>query len=472
MVYSRLSTSIPRFSGLRVTIMGLGYFGGGVGVARFLARQGARVTVTDAKSESELADSIERLRGLDVRFRLGGHDAEDFTGADLVVFSPAIDPASPYLAMARELDTEMNLFFKLCRAKTTIGITGSNGKTTTTVLAYEVVRRIYGERAWLGGNVGISLLESVDRIQPDDLVVLEMSSFQLEALRALRRSPTVSVVTNLTPNHLDRHGTLEAYAHAKQAILDYQDPQDVSVLNMDDAIVRSMPHRGRRLGFSLSEAQFEGAWANRSLSSVCLSDGSITHQIDIEGRRLPGRFNVQNMLAAAAATHAPCSHRPTEWARACSEVFRAFPGVEHRLEYVGEVNGAAFYNDSIATNPDSTIAALDALPGPFVVILGGYDKQLPFEALARKIAERDVRCVVLMGQASDKIRSVLRSLPTPPPMEVVPTLSEAVRVGAARARPRDQVLLSPACASFDQFRNFVERGHLFKKLVGELKQAG
>jgi UDP-N-acetylmuramoylalanine--D-glutamate ligase len=471
MVYHRLSTSVPRFAGLNVTVMGLGFFGGGVGVARFLAQRGARVTVTDAKPESELADSIERLRGLDIRYVLGRHEEKDFSGADLVIFSPAIDPSSPYLKLAKELDTEMNLFFKLCRARSIIGITGSNGKTTTAVLAYEVARRIHDERAWLGGNVGISLLESIDAIQPNDLIVLEMSSFQLEALRALRRSPTASVVTNLTPNHLDRHGTLLAYAEAKRAILDYQRASDVAVLNMDDPIVRAMPHRGRRMGFSLTEAQFEGAWASRSMKSVHVSDGAITHEIDIAGRRLLGAFNVQNMLAAAAATHGACSHRPTEWARACSEVFRSFPGVEHRLEFVGEVNGVTFYNDSIATNPDSTIAALDALPGPFVVILGGFDKQLPFEALAKKIAERNVRCVVLMGQASSKIRTVLETLPAPPPMEVVKTLADAVRVCASKACPRDQVLLSPACASFDQFRNFVERGHLFKQLVRELRAA-
>jgi UDP-N-acetylmuramoylalanine--D-glutamate ligase len=475
-IYEALYTGIPELRGRRITVMGLGYFGGGVGTARFLARQGARVVVTDVKTEAELADSIEQLQGLDVTFKLGGHDPSDFTDADLVVFSPAIDPASPFLKLAIDrgvpLETELNLFFKLCRAKTTIGVTGSNGKTTTTVLTHEILKRLLGERAWLGGNVGISLLESVDRIQPDDVVVLEISSFQLEALRALRRSPNVSIVTNVTPNHLDRHGSMEAYALAKQAILDYQRPTDTCVLNLDDPIVRSMPRRSRRLGFSLERPSLEGAWASRGLDEIFLSDGTVTFELDIAGRRLPGRFNVQNMLAAACASYAACCCRPTEWARACEDVFRNFPGVEHRLEFVAQVGGVSFYNDSIATNPDSTIAALDALPGPFVMILGGYDKQLPFEALAQKIQERNVRCVVLMGQAAGKIRSVLESSGRPPRMEVVSSLSDAVHVCFEKARPSDQVLLSPACASFDQFRNYVERGRLFKKLVGELKRAG
>lgn len=476
--YDGLSAEVPEFRDRSIVVMGLGSFGGGVGVARFLARQGARVVVTDMKTEGELAESAAQLQGLGVTFKLGGHDESDFDRADLVVFSPAIDPASPLLRRAMDrgipLETEMNLFFKLCRAKTLVGVTGSNGKTTTAYLAYEVLRRLLGERAWLGGNVGISLLESSDRIQPRDVVVLELSSFQLDALRSLRRSPTVSVVTNVTPNHLDRHGSLQAYTRAKQAILDSQGAGDVCVLNLDDPVVRSMPHSARRLGFSLGEAQFEGAWAGEWMKSLYLSDGTITYEIDVAGRRLPGRFNIQNMLAAACATYPIGSCRPTEWTRACSEVFRTFPGVEHRLEYVGDVGEIAFYNDSIATNPDSTIAALDALPGPFVVILGGYDKQLPFELLAQKIRERNVRCVVLMGQAAGKIRAALQALPLSPKTEVASaaSLGEAVQTCFDKARPGDQVLLSPACASFDQFRNFVERGLRFKQLVGELRRAG
>jgi UDP-N-acetylmuramoylalanine--D-glutamate ligase len=287
-------------------------------------------------------------------------------------------------------------------------------------------------------------------------------------LRALRRSPQVSVLTNITPNHLDRHGTMQAYAAAKGAILEFQRAEDACVLNMDDPRVRALPRVSRVFGFSLKGPQSPGAWAGDPLKTLSVGDQTASYSIDVSRRRLPGRFNVQNMLAAAAAGYAVAGHRPTEWVRACEEVFASFGGVEHRLEFVAEVRGACYYNDSIATNPDSTIAALDALPGPFVVILGGYDKQLPFEGLARKIEERDVRCVVLLGQAAGKIRDALATLRRPPSMEVVGTLRDAVNVCASRARPRDQVLLSPACASFDQFRNFVERGRLFKELVAGL----
>jgi UDP-N-acetylmuramoylalanine--D-glutamate ligase len=471
-IYSALYTETPKLAGRRVVVMGLGYFGGGVGVTRYLVRQGAKVTVTDLKSREELADSVGQLEGLDVTLRLGRHDERDFETADLVVFSPAIDPASAILQRAAQrgtpLETELNLFFKLCRAKTVIGITGSNGKTTTTALTHEILRRLLGEHCWLGGNIGVSLLEQVERIAPEDTVVLEISSFQLDALRALGRSPSIAVVTNLSPNHLDRHGTLEAYAEAKRGILAFQRERDWKILNADDPVVREFPGVARPLAFSLDEVQFEGAWAGRGMRRALLSHEGMTFEIDLEGRRLPGRFNVANMLAAACASYAACGWRPRAWMDAAGEVFRTFAGVEHRLEFVREVGGARFYNDSIATNPDSTVAALDALPGPFVLILGGYDKQLPFEGLARKIGERAVRKVVLLGQAAPKIRSALESLQRPPETETVRTLAEAVEACARSARPQDQVLLSPACASFDQFRNYVERGRLFKSLVEKL----
>jgi UDP-N-acetylmuramoylalanine--D-glutamate ligase len=473
-LYDSLSTRVPELRGRRALVMGLGSFGGGLGAVRYLARQGARVTVTDLRSEEDLRESLEQIRGLGVELRLGRHDEADFERADLVLFSPAIDPRSPHLRRARErgaeLETELNLFFKLCRSRRILGVTGSNGKTTTALLAHGVLDRLMGPRAWLGGNVGISLLDSVDRIAPDDAVVLEISSFQLEALRALRRSPQVAVYTNLSPNHLDRHGSMEEYARAKQAILDHQGPEDECVLNGDDPHVRSLPGRARRATFSLAGPQLRGAWVSRGLDRIRFNDEWAEFQIDISSRKLPGRFNVQNMMAAACASYAICGSRPTEWARACEEFFRDFAGAEHRLEFVADLGGVEYYNDSIATNPDSTIAALEALPGPFVLILGGTDKQLPFERLARKIQESDVRCVVLMGCAAGKIRGVLESSSKPPEMQTVRTLAEAVEAATARSRPGDQVLLSPACASFDQFRNFVERGRTFKRLVGECRR--
>jgi len=443
-----LLVDLPRLEGARVTVMGLGLFGGGVGAAKFLVRAGARVTVTDQKDAHHLRESVAALDGLPVDLHLGGHREEDFRGADFVLASPAVPPGSPWLAMARGHETEMNLFLKLCRARTIVGITGSNGKTTTTALIGEVLRR-GPRRAWVGGNIGGSLLDSVDRIGPDDVVVLELSSFQLESLDALGRSPNVAVVMNITPNHLDRHGTMENYVAAKRAIVAHQREGDARVLNADDPVVRTFAGSGTRW-FSL-QGPVEGAWAAHE--HIRAGDDVL----DVSGRRLPGWFNLQNMTAAAAATQGAFPG----WREAAEEAFRAFAGVEHRLEFVGEIGGVRWYNDSIATNPESTLAALDTIPGPIVIILGGYDKKLPFDALGRRVRER-CRAAVLLGATAASIEQCIGA-----GMEIVrsSSLEDAVARARAAAGPGDTVLLSPACASFDMFRNFAERGSRFKELV-------
>src|SRR6185436_17297074 len=232
-----LLREVPALDGRRVTVMGLGLFGGGLGVTRFLVKAGAKVTITDSKSETDLRESIEQLRLLPVTFRLGGHDERDFRDADLVIVNPAVPETNPCLKLARALETEMNLFFKLCRAKTILGVTGSNGKTTTTTLMGEILQK-HPRRSWVGGNIGISLLEKLPEIGPDDLVALELSSFQLENLGVLERSPHVGVVLNISPNHLDRHGTMENYTEAKRQMVRHQQPGDTKILNWDDPTVK------------------------------------------------------------------------------------------------------------------------------------------------------------------------------------------------------------------------------------------
>jgi len=436
--------------------MGLGLFGGGAGAVRFLAARGARVTVTDLRTADQLRESISALDGLPVEFHLGGHREEDFTGADLVLVNPAVPPDSPWLRLAKSLDTEMNLFFKLCRARTIVGITGSNGKTTTTALIGEIVKK--GPRpAWVGGNIGAPLLERVDEIGPEDLVVLELSSFQLEHLDAIARSPHVAVVMNLTPNHLDRHGTMENYAAAKRAIVAHQSATDWKVLNADDPLVAAFDSPSRPVWFSRIGPADVVARDSGLEWSLLGASGTF----DVSARRLPGGFNLQNMAAAAAASRLAAPEW-TGWEEAAREALVSFPGVEHRLEYVGEVRGVKYYNDSIATNPESTLAALDTLPGPFVLIAGGYDKKLPFDALGRKVAER-VRVAVLLGETAEAIARAIGE----GPVEVrrAPSFDEAVGLARASARPGETVLLSPACASYDMFRNFAERGRRFKELV-------
>lgn len=468
-----LTPELLPLRGKRVTVMGLGLFGGGVAVTRHLVREGARVTVTDLRGENDLRESLDALRGIDVRYHLGGHVAEDFRAADLVVRNPAVPYDNPFLRIARDagapIDTEMNLFWKRCRAPI-LAVTGSNGKTTTTALCGEVLGRLAGglpgrPRVWVGGNIGRPLVEDADAIAPTDLVVVEISSFQLEDLACLRRSPRVGVVMNLTPNHLDRHGTMAAYIAAKQQILRDQGAEDVAVLNADDPEVASWAGvgRGRVRGFTLKAPGAEAF--GRDGEVIRASVGGPEIRIDVTGRRLPGWFNLQNMIAAAVATWELAGRlAPAAWAEAARAGFREFPGVEHRLEFVGEARGVKYYNDSIATNPESTLAALDALPGPFVLIAGGYDKKLPFDALAKAIAAK-VRDCVLIGQTADAIEALVRAERGAARIRRAGSLADAVAAAVEAERPGDTVLLSPACASFDQFRNFAERGRAFKAEV-------
>ncbi len=457
-------TGLPPLEGRRVTVMGLGLFGGGVGVTRFLVRAGAKVTVTDAKPEEALRESVDELRGLPVRLRLGGHDEADFREADLVVASPAVPPTSPFLRLARALESEMNLFLKLCPAGTVVGVTGSNGKTTTTTMIGEILKRGL-RRVWVGGNIGGSLLESAAEIRPEDVVVLELSSFQLENLAPLGRSPNVAVVTNVTPNHLDRHGTMESYVAAKRGIVAHQGEGDAKVLNLDDPVASAFrtAARSRNYFFSLAERPSRGALARDERIDFYTTGARFA--IDVSRRRIPGRFNLANMAAAASAAFAAAGGRWEGWREACEEVFNAFPGVEHRLEFVAEKRGVRYYNDSKATDPDATLAALETLSGPFVLVLGGFDKKVPFDALARAVAGGPVRTCVLLGQTAAAIEGALRAQARVPEIVRAASLDEAA---AVPARPGETFLFSPACASWDMFRNYAERGRAFKGLVSRL----
>lgn len=457
------------FTGKRITIMGLGFFGGTIGLARYLVSQGAQVTVTDVKSADALQDSVAALQGLPVRFVLGGHARADFTDVDMVFASPAVREDSPYLVAARScgvpIDTEMNLFMRLCRGSV-IGVTGSNGKTTTTSLLGAILRAAH-PRTQVGGNIGRCLLPEVASIEPGDPVVLELSSFQLEDLAAVGRSPHIALLLNLSPNHLDRHGSMEQYLAAKMQIFAYQAREDVALLNADDP--RLQPLIGRLRGqcwfFSCERMVEEGAWLDGDRLLVSHS-GRRSEVCRLQDITLLGRHNVANVLAAVAAADA--WGVPLAVMRAA---IRAFTGVEHRLERVHDRAGVRFYNDSIATSPTATMAALAAIQQPIWLIAGGYDKGISFQALGEAIIQR-VKGVCLIGTTAQQIARAIEAARRPgrdlPTITFCSDLPEAVRVAADAANPGDVVLLSPACASYDQFRNFVERGRLFKHLVSAL----
>ena len=458
-----MPSSPTSWKGRRVTVMGLGSFGGGAGLARHLAEQGASVTVTDLKDAAALQDAVAALQGLPVRFVLGEHRDGDFIDTDRVFVNPAVPLTSPYLQLARShgvpLDSELNLFVRQCAGRI-IGITGSVGKTTTTSLLGGILQA-HDARTLVGGNIGGSLLSRLPDIEPDTPVVLEISSFQLEHLDWLGYSPPLAVVLNLAPNHLDRHGTMAAYQAAKEVILAHQAPDDVAVLNWDDATVRAMAARGRRLFYSVHEPLEAGVYRDGN-ALVLASNGErcvLCHDSDL---RLRGLHNLGNAAAAAAAA-VTLGVPPAAIARG----LQAFSGLPHRLEWVADKGGVAYYNDSKATTPFSTQCALQAFEQPVLLLAGGYDKGTPFDDLAH-VAQARVRAALLYGHTAPKLAAALKRAPAPPDVIQLPTLDAALHRAAVLARPGDVVLLSPACASYDQFPHYEARGDRFRALVADL----
>ena len=460
-----MPSSPTDWKGCRVTVMGLGSFGGGAGLARYLAEQGASVTVTDLKDAAALQDTLAALQGLSIRFVLGEHREDDFTDTDRVFVNPAVPLTSPYLQLARShavpLDSELNLFVRQC-AGHIVGITGSVGKTTTTSLLGSILQT-HDARTLVGGNIGGSLLSRLPDIDPDTPVVLEISSFQLEHLDWLGYSPPLAVVLNLAPNHLDRHGTMVAYQAAKEVILAHQTPDDVAVLNWDDPTIRAMAARGRgrRLFYSVHEPLEAGVCRDGS-ALVLASEREhhvLCHDSDL---RLRGLHNLGNAAAAAAAA-AALDVPPATIARG----LQAFAGLPHRLEWIADKGGVAYYNDSKATTPFSTQCALQAFEQPVLLLAGGYDKGAPFDDLAR-VMQSCVRVALLYGNTAPKLAAAIEQVLAPPDIIQLPTLGAALHRAAVLARPGDVVLLSPACASYDQFPHYEARGNHFRALVGDL----
>ncbi|MDT8303234.1 MAG: UDP-N-acetylmuramoyl-L-alanine--D-glutamate ligase [Sedimentisphaerales bacterium] len=450
------------FAGKKVLIMGLGRFGGGVDCAQFAARAGAKVTVTDSAPAEKLSDSINKLREYpDIEFHLGSHDAADFKEADIIIANPAVPDDNEFLEIARRnnkfVTYQINIFFELCPAQI-VGITGANGKSTTTALTAHLLRNTSIDNVWLSGNIGNQpLLTILGKIKADDLVVLELSSFQLESLAQIAKAPNVALLTNLTPNHLDRHGTFENYCAAKENIFKYQKLNNkypaVSIFNAEDKI---------------GAEWFEKYSEEPGRICIRFSSGDVSKDI-CDSFKLPGRANLSNL--AAAITVAKHFGIDDEQIKKSLPEFKPLP---HRLEFIAEINGVSWYNDSIATTPQSAIAALEAFEQPKIIIAGGYDKDLPFDELGQKIAA-NAKAAVLLGQTAAKIASAIRKtqdtrhktqdrgLKTH--IEIVNSLAKAVQLTARLAAPGDVVLLSPACASYDMFENFQQRGLEFTKLV-------
>ena len=487
--------SSHNFAGKKVLVMGLGRFGGGVDVVTFAHEAGGRVIVTDLASAEKLGDSVSRLAGLEgVEFHLGSHDPADFEQADIVVANPAVPSDNKFLQIARRagryVTTQMNIFFELCPARI-IGITGANGKSTTTALTAHLLkgtpsRNVIASEAkqsqpthygnvWLSGNIGNQpLLTTIDQISPDDLVVLELSSFQLEQLAEIQKTPKIALLTNLTPNHLDRHGTFANYCAAKENIFKFQelnpDCPAVSVFNAEDEIAAGWFEKYRK-----------------DAGRICIKFSA--DDVSEEIRRvfsLPGRANLSNLAAAMAIARQ--FGIDDEQIKNCLPEFKALP---HRLELVETINGVSWYNDSKATTPEGAITALDAFEKPTIIIAGGYDKNLPFDKLGEKIVQK-AKAAILIGQTAPKIAQAitnanlsLRGVAATEQSEVegpstslhsvaatqseiVSSLSDAIRQVNKIVESGDVVLLSPACASYDMFENYEQRGRDFARLVRAL----
>ena len=454
------------WDGKRVTILGAARQG--LAAARYLARHGARVTLNDRRSAEQMAAAQTALQDVAVRWVLGSHPLEILDTTDVLCLSGGIPLNNPIVveALRRGIpltnDTQLFLEAVPCR---TIGITGSAGKTTTTSLVGWMAKGSLGERAYVGGNIGDPLLNYVDQMRESDLAILEISSFQLEQMTI---SPQIAAVLNITPNHLDRHGTMEAYTAAKRRILEFQGPKDVAVLNREDpgSWALRTAVRGRLVSFGMGPIKGgeDGSFLQDSL--LVLHERGLDIALLEQGKiLLRGQHNLMNTLSAFAIGLA--AGLPLD---AMLGAVQEFQGVPHRLEFVRTWKGARWYNDSIATAPERTMAAIHSFQEPIVLLLGGRDKNLPWSELSELVHQR-VDHVVLFGEAAGKIESALG--PTgkgtrPYTLDRCRNLEEAVRAAVRRAEPGDVVLLSPGGTSFDEFNDFEERGEAFRKWVSEL----
>ena len=445
--------------GKKVLVVGLGK--SGLAAALFLRRRGAQVTVSDVRSAEALAKDIPALLEEGIMVEAGGHGLLTFRRQDLIVVSPGVPLDTPELAQVKRFGLpvigELELAARFLRGKS-VAITGSNGKTTTTSLLGEILEEA-GFPTLVGGNIGVPVVALIEESTPETWSVLEVSSFQLESTEQFR--PDIAVILNITPDHLDRHGTFENYALAKERIFAAQTAGDFAVLNADNVRAAAAAPRSTAqvYWFSMERPVEQGAWVEEGHVVYRSSKDAPTESIiPLSGISLKGEHNVENVLAAVCAARlAGAAVEPIRRA------IKNFKAVEHRLEYVATLNGVDFYNDSKATNVDATAKAVAAFNTPVLLILGGKDKNSDYTQIS-ELLRSHVRAVYTIGSAAAKIESQLRGVV---PLHSCETLDKAVSAAATAAHPGEVVLLAPACSSFDQFESYEHRGRVFKELVNE-----
>ena len=443
----------------KVAIIGLGVSNSPL--IDYMYKMNANITVFNNKTEDKIDKSIlQKIEQYKIEKHFGENYLSNLKDFDIIFKSPSVRPDLPEIQEGAKLTSEIELVIELSPCKT-IAVTGSDGKTTTTSLIYEILKNKY--KCFLGGNIGIPLFTKIQEIKPEDIVVLELSSFQL---MTMKKSPDIAVVTNITPNHLDIHKSYQEYIEAKTNIFKNQNEDNKLVLNYDNEITREFSKQapGKVVFFSSKEKLENGVIYDDGTVKI-VEDGLRRHVLKLKDTKLRGKHNAENICAAIAATNGLVDIETQ------IKAITNFEGVAHRIEFVREINGSKWYNDSIASSPTRTIAGLNSFEEEIILIAGGYDKHLDYEPIAEPILNK-VKTLILMGQTAEKIFGVVKQKKEEQNKQIniykVKTLEEAIEKAKENAKPNQVVLFSPASASFDMFKNFEERGNKFKELVKKL----
>ena len=462
--------TIADFNDKKITVMGLGSYaqGSGIAAALFFAKAGARVTVTDMKPQETFAAAIKKLKKYpNVSFVFGEHREKDFTDADMIIKNPDVPMHSPLLALAKKHDVPVHndwSIFAALKPNMWVGVTGTRGKTTTTTLIDALLKTKYPTR--LCGNVGISPLAVYGAVKKDDVIVSELSSWNLQQLGVVRKNPHVAVLTNLLRDHLNKYKTIGEYYKDKENIFSYQTNNDILVANRDNEEVRKRVKKAKAHVVWFSQKPFAGDGAYIKNGVIYFAQGKkATAVCSIKDIRIAGEHNQGNVLAAICAAMI-LGVPPAK----IKSVVRKFSGVAHRLEHIATIKGIRYYDDTTATTPDATIAALTALPTKNMILLaGGTDKKLEFRALAETIARHKPRLILFAGTATEKLTKELARIRYTNILGIAHSMKEAMDMVRAHARRGDIVLLSPGAASFGIFKNEFDRGNQFRAFVKKLK---
>ena len=458
----------------RITIMGLGLNQGGLGVARYLAKAGAKIIVTDLKVKKELEPSLEKLKDFNIKYILGRHREEDFINTDMVIQNPAVPHNSKYLKIARShripIETDFGLFFQLCPSKKIIAIAGTKGKSTVSQLIYHIFKEAQKD-AILAGNIGISVLDILEKINPQTWLILEISTWQMEGIRNRKFRPQTAVLTNILPDHLDRYPNYKEYIRSEKLIFKHQRPNDNLIVNYDnEETIKIKKEAGLPIYWFSAKEKVEPGCYLKNDKLIFQSGEYKTTFAKISDLLLPGLHNLENILAASTVSF--IHNIP---GNIILKALKNFPGIPYRLEFIGEVRGIKFYNDTCATTPEATLAALGSFTEqPVILFLGGKDKKLNYENFGEAIGKnKEIKKIILLQHpdydASLKILSALKKHLDSEKIILTSSLKVGVEAALQQAQANDLVLLSPAAASFGMFENEFDRGDQFNKIVKNLK---